>query len=214
MNRRKSTVHDLAALRLHPDGSRVPSASLNTKSKPKGRIAVDRKNNWIAYDAGGSASVKTKRRKKTKAEDGKSASKAQKKAPNIPAELSPDESDHQSAWSPSDDDISGDEAQGNMNTKSKKRKRFNHTFDFLSNPKLSNGKNMEFPPIYADDFRSVPLPSSVWHIFEAFVPTRNANLLRFSHHRIYLNLFITTLVHFTQTKAHCLTPLPKLGENG
>ncbi|EGO02131.1 hypothetical protein SERLA73DRAFT_71269 [Serpula lacrymans var. lacrymans S7.3] len=51
--RRKSTVHDLASLRLHPDGSRVQQSSSNTRIRTAKYTTQDNRGNWIARDAGG-----------------------------------------------------------------------------------------------------------------------------------------------------------------
>lgn len=59
--RRKSTTHDLATLRLHPDGSRVQQSSGNARRRTAGSTVVDSRGNWIAKDAGGKSSVKTRR---------------------------------------------------------------------------------------------------------------------------------------------------------
>ena len=59
--RRKSTAHDLATLRLHPDGSRVQQSSVNARHRTAGSTVVDPRGNWIAKDAGGKSSVKTRR---------------------------------------------------------------------------------------------------------------------------------------------------------
>jgi hypothetical protein len=57
MTRRRNTVHDLAALRLHPDGSRVHTIERQSKC-----VAKDPRGNLIALDAGGSGTVKKRRR--------------------------------------------------------------------------------------------------------------------------------------------------------
>ncbi|OCH94504.1 hypothetical protein OBBRIDRAFT_823441 [Obba rivulosa] len=56
--KRRSTVHDLAALRLHPDGSRVQNADTNVQLRKGKAAARDARGNWIARDAGGSGKVK------------------------------------------------------------------------------------------------------------------------------------------------------------
>jgi len=66
--RRQSTTHDLAALRLHPDGSRVQQSSVNAKQRTAKCTVVDARGNWIAQDAGGRSSVK-KRKSISKAMD-------------------------------------------------------------------------------------------------------------------------------------------------
>ncbi|KAG6373747.1 hypothetical protein JVT61DRAFT_5889 [Boletus reticuloceps] len=59
--RRKSTTHDLATLRLHPDGSRVQQSSVNARRRTARSTVIDARGNWIANDAGGKTSVKTRR---------------------------------------------------------------------------------------------------------------------------------------------------------
>jgi hypothetical protein len=65
--RRYNTVHDLAALRLHPDGSRVAAnpASVNAKTLLYARslrhAGPDAHGNWIARDAAGLRGVKRRR---------------------------------------------------------------------------------------------------------------------------------------------------------
>jgi hypothetical protein len=72
MSRRRSTIHDAAALRLHPSGVRVPTVSSDVRN-PKSSVVTaknkkpslaqrDVRGNWIAMDAGGDGRV-TKRRK-------------------------------------------------------------------------------------------------------------------------------------------------------
>ncbi|CCM05539.1 uncharacterized protein FIBRA_07765 [Fibroporia radiculosa] len=60
-SRRYNTVHDHAALRLHPDGTRVKNADVNQISR-RGKYSVrDVRGNWIAQDAGGLGRVKLRR---------------------------------------------------------------------------------------------------------------------------------------------------------
>lgn len=56
--RRKSTTHDLATLRLHPDGSRVQQSSINRQPRRAQQTVPDIRGNWIAQDAGGRANVR------------------------------------------------------------------------------------------------------------------------------------------------------------
>ena len=77
--RRRSTVHDLASLRIHPDGSRVQNiasanitvdteeglnhhqrTTVNLTSRTRTTAVRDTRGNWIARDAGGCATVKQK----------------------------------------------------------------------------------------------------------------------------------------------------------
>ncbi|KAI0638633.1 hypothetical protein C8Q77DRAFT_1070779 [Trametes polyzona] len=59
--RRRSTVHDLAALRLHRDGTRVLNSDTNRSSRRAKYAVHDSRGNWIARDAGGLANVKQRR---------------------------------------------------------------------------------------------------------------------------------------------------------
>lgn len=69
MSRRRSTIHDAAALRLHPSGVRVNDGTQNSarsvvtvKTKTPTLSRRLSRGNWIATDAGGDGKV-TKRRK-------------------------------------------------------------------------------------------------------------------------------------------------------
>lgn len=73
--RRRTTVYDLADLRLHPDGSRVQQSSesnLRAGARHSASTVQDSRGNWVASDAGGSARV-VKRKKvstrKTRSQD-------------------------------------------------------------------------------------------------------------------------------------------------
>jgi hypothetical protein len=75
MARRRNTVHDLSALQLHPDGSRVHITDRQSRY-----LARDARGNRIAVDAGGSGTVK--KRKRAKSED-----KAEEQQEEIDIEL-------------------------------------------------------------------------------------------------------------------------------
>lgn len=66
--RRLSTVHDLATLRLHPDGTRVQNSDKNLRIRASKYAARDSKGNWFARDAGGTGEVK-QRLSKSRAKD-------------------------------------------------------------------------------------------------------------------------------------------------
>ncbi|PSR78319.1 hypothetical protein PHLCEN_2v7441 [Hermanssonia centrifuga] len=59
--KRRSTVHDLASLRLHPDGTRVANTERNTRPRQAKNATKDSRGNWIARDAGGLGQVKQRR---------------------------------------------------------------------------------------------------------------------------------------------------------
>lgn len=67
--RRKSTTHDLATLRLHPDGSRVQQSSINRRKRTAPSTVPDTRGNWIARDAGGNAAVRKTRSASAKVDD-------------------------------------------------------------------------------------------------------------------------------------------------
>ncbi len=59
--KRRSTVHDLASLRLHPDGTRVANSEQNNRPRHAKYVVKDSRGNWIARDAGGLGQVKQRR---------------------------------------------------------------------------------------------------------------------------------------------------------
>ncbi|KAG1833285.1 hypothetical protein F4604DRAFT_881980 [Suillus subluteus] len=67
--RRKSTTHDLATLRLHPDGSRVQQSSINRRTRTAPSTVPDTRGNWIARDAGGKAAVRKTKNARAKVDD-------------------------------------------------------------------------------------------------------------------------------------------------
>lgn len=79
MFRRRSTIYDAAALRLHPNGVRVndfvqtpllSKATVTTKTPARVHERKDSKGNWIATDAGGDGRVAKRRKvKKSHSQD-------------------------------------------------------------------------------------------------------------------------------------------------
>ena len=55
--RRRTTVHDLAALRVHRDGTRVANSDSNSSSRRAKYTTRDARGNWVAKDAGGLGTV-------------------------------------------------------------------------------------------------------------------------------------------------------------
>ncbi|KAL5487521.1 hypothetical protein ACEPAI_5629 [Sanghuangporus weigelae] len=137
--RRRSTVHDLATLRLHPDGSRVQSGKASESkirvsrrsSQARRRacnIGRDVHGNRIALDAGGTSRIKERRSAVTSSfedTEGEDSGKAEIKA-------------HQET-----DTIAGRSSEGGENAgasdgaetvkgqRAKKRKKFYEDFSFL-----------------------------------------------------------------------------------
>ncbi|KAF8841569.1 hypothetical protein BDN67DRAFT_901130 [Paxillus ammoniavirescens] len=134
--RRKSTTHDLATLRLHPDGSRVQQSSRNTRHRTAGSTVVDSRGNWIARDAGGQSSVK-KRNVSIPSDDGEgehirlssdeeSGKRAQSKGKGkLPARDS----------EPLNEDSEPEPEQ--LNARTKRRLSFTRDYSFLDPPPAS-----------------------------------------------------------------------------
>ncbi|KIJ69820.1 hypothetical protein HYDPIDRAFT_104450 [Hydnomerulius pinastri MD-312] len=128
--RRKSTTHDLATLRLHPDGSRVQQSSVNARHRTAGSTIVDSRGNWIARDAGGQNSVKKRRSVSVLTDDGEGEV----------IELSSDEEDRKRARSKGKGKQRAGEdrpleevspAQDQLNTRTKRRLSFVRDLSFL-----------------------------------------------------------------------------------
>lgn len=67
---RLSTVYDYSSLRIHPDGSRVNQSSHNLRPRIAKVAVQDSRGNWIARDAGGSATVKRYRNVRDETSEG------------------------------------------------------------------------------------------------------------------------------------------------
>ena len=129
--RRRTTVHDLASLRIHPDGSRVQSSRIrsdelnssapnkNLRPRRAHYVGRDAKGNWVAADAGVKLSVK--------------AFKAGTKRKGIA-----DSSDEEIRM-----DLDQDEKQdvkgGVKDARAKKRKMFYEDYSFLENTSTQAG---------------------------------------------------------------------------
>lgn len=93
--RRLSTVHDLASLRLHPDGTRVQNNDKNLRIRASKYAARDSKGNWYARDAGGTGEVKQRfaksRREDAEEEESSAAEEANSKGKQRAGSESEDE---------------------------------------------------------------------------------------------------------------------------
>lgn len=142
--RRKSTTHDLATLRLHPDGSRVQQSSVNSRHRTAASTFVDSRGNWIARDAGGQSSVKKRRSVSVVTDEGESEQ----------IKLSSDEEDGGRAprkgkgKERTRDDQALDEGSApedeRLNTRTKRRLSFIRDFSFLDPPP-------QYPPFTEQD---------------------------------------------------------------
>ncbi|KAI5121189.1 hypothetical protein M0805_005990 [Coniferiporia weirii] len=152
--RRRSTVHDLASLRLHPDGSRVQISVRNDGTGRSGDsvgaravtarlaryITRDAQGNLIARDAGGLGLVKQRKNAKgAKAAEGKGKGKevAAEDEENFDQDINAGESSRQRQDSATtevdEEDDKSDESRedGVKDTRAKKRRKFYHDFSFL-----------------------------------------------------------------------------------
>ena len=97
--RRLSTVHDLASLRLHPDGTRVQNNDKNLRIRASKYAARDSKGNWYARDAGGTGQVKQRfaksRREDAEEEESSAAEEANSKGKQRAGSESEDERNHE-----------------------------------------------------------------------------------------------------------------------
>ncbi|KAH9942599.1 hypothetical protein B0H21DRAFT_780007 [Amylocystis lapponica] len=111
-SRRRTTVHDLAALRLHPDGSRVPNSQNNLQG------------NWIAQDAGGLGTVKKRR----------SAHKDQDIEEGESFDLAGGDDEIGESSQRRHDEVVDEALEGN--TRGRKRRRFHDDLGFLEAPQI------------------------------------------------------------------------------
>lgn len=169
--KRISTVHDLASLRLHPDGTRVNNSANNVRPRKAKYVAKDTRGNWIAEDAGGLGRVKTRRMKKTEVavesidDDGLEPSSSKGKA---------------TAEDQREGEVEGqDEGEPSFrNRRTKQRKTFQDDFAFLDSPDPSTQLRLS----QESSARSQPSSVSSGTTFNRMYLT--------SMHRIYLNAYI------------------------
>ena len=160
-SKRRSTVHDFATLRLHPDGSRVALSQTNNKSRTSNYTTQDHRGNWIARDAGGLGRVKTRRAAaKTREEGEDQLDEDEENAQGAgPSTLSSDKGKGRAL----DDDE--DEERVLKDSRAKKRKLFHEDIGVhasgsshdvgRSQPTVSTHKNTPSQPT------SIPKPTSV-----------------------------------------------------
>lgn len=160
--RRRTTVHDLAALRLHRDGTRVLNSDTNRSSRRAKYATHDSRGNWIAQDAGGLANVKQRRSAhQPENDDGPSEPEENEDAPDG---TQPSPSSSKGKGRPREDEDAEDEP--GRKPRARKRRRFDEDLGYLasvSTPALASSADIENP-----DFRvgeqepeARPVPSSV-----------------------------------------------------
>ncbi len=167
--RRRTTVHDLAALRVHRDGSRVANSDTNSSSRRAKYTIRDARGNWVAKDAGGLGTVRLRptasQPEGEQDEDGRGS-----EPPEADEELLEEEAGRAS---PEVDKgkkrvrESGDEKVGvAVNTRAQKRRRFDEDFNYL-NPGASSvpvpAPSSEDPHSQPaeEDSGTFPVPSAV-----------------------------------------------------
>ncbi|KAJ8082211.1 hypothetical protein PM082_008058 [Marasmius tenuissimus] len=134
---RKSTVYDLTSLRLHPDGTRVLRTESNQRLRASKYSVQDSRGNWIATDAGGSGHVT---RYRTLREGGR-----ERADEDFEDELKSRTTDEEGLLL--------------KDYRAKKRRKFQHDFDFISSspiPQLGSS----FPKPNGTEDTGLPLPSS------------------------------------------------------
>lgn len=149
---RRTTIHDLAALRVHPDGTRVlPPTATSTKPRKAHRAVKDVRGNWIASDAGGTEGVKRSKRKVTDRDTGEGEV----------FELPGAEQDSEGEGVGTTERKKGKKRDIGLNfspkdARTRKRKRFEHDLGFLEPTPLPSVNT-----IPAHLVASLPTPSSV-----------------------------------------------------
>ncbi|KAI0832876.1 hypothetical protein BC628DRAFT_1309391 [Trametes gibbosa] len=131
--RRRSTVHDLAALRLHRDGTRVLNSDTNLSSRRAKYAAKDSRGNWIARDAGGLANIKQRRSASRPAERGEILESGEDEGPAEDAPSSPrmDKGKGRAR----EDSVSEEETE--LIPHARKRRRFDEDFNYLTSASAS-----------------------------------------------------------------------------
>ena len=131
--RRRTTVHDLAALRVHRDGTRVANSDSNSSSRRAKYTTRDARGNWVAKDAGGLGTVKL-RRAASEPEGEQDDDGGESEQEVVDEGLVEEEG----AYPKVDKGKgrareSGDEEEGiAVNSRAQKRKRFDEDFSYLS----------------------------------------------------------------------------------
>ena len=160
--RRRTTVHDLAALRVHPDGTRVQNSDSNRSARRAKYAVRDVRGNWIAHDAGGLGTVKQRR----------SASQPDDDAEDVPEREEADEGPEEAAAARrrekgkgrAQDSSEEEEIEVPLDSRTVKRRRFNEDMSFLTprdSPVYATPAPDEHPFSEAHELNAMPVPSAV-----------------------------------------------------
>lgn len=160
--RRRSTVHDLAALRLHRDGTRVLNSDTNRSSRRAKYAVHDSRGNWVAQDAGGLANVK-QRRAASRPDDEAGAPEPEEDVDVLDETQHSPSSSKGKSRAREDEDPEGEHG---INPRARKRRRFDEDLSYLtsaSTPALASPVDIEKPDVRGEEQEpgALPVPSSV-----------------------------------------------------
>lgn len=164
--RRRTTVHDLAALRVHRDGTRVANSDSNSSSRRAKYTTRDARGNWIAKDAGGLGTVKSRRA--ASQPEGEEDDNGGESEPQVDEGLVEEEGASLKAdKGKGHAREGGDDEEGiAVNARAQKRRRFEEDFSYLSPrapPALvpaTSGEDRHLHPA-EEDAGTFPVPSTV-----------------------------------------------------
>ncbi|KAL6307048.1 hypothetical protein BKA93DRAFT_747802 [Sparassis latifolia] len=173
MSRRLSTIHDLAALRLHPDCTRVVNETVPNLSLRQARYtAYDVRGNWFARDAGGRIGVRKTRTR------GKGKGKAREGEEDEDGEVF---------------DLTGVNGEGDSlvdegktdeeDPRARKRRRFAEDLSFLDSPRSSSVAGSlppSVPEVVLGESHDVPPTHAALSSFSFSTPS--SDLLKCIHH--------------------------------
>ncbi|KAI1795002.1 hypothetical protein LXA43DRAFT_1080308 [Ganoderma leucocontextum] len=171
--RRRTTVHDLAALRVHRDGSRVANSDTNSSSRRAKYTVRDARGNWVAKDAGGLGTVKLRpTASQPEGEQDEDGGGSELEVDEELMEEEEEEEEEEDRASPKVDKGKGrareseDEEEGiAVNTRAQKRRRFEEDFSYLipSAPALippQSGEDPQHSHPAEEDSGTFPVPSA------------------------------------------------------
>ncbi|KAI0371458.1 hypothetical protein BV20DRAFT_965196 [Pilatotrama ljubarskyi] len=156
--RRRSTVHDLAALRLHRDGTRVLNADTNRSSRRAKYAVRDSRGNWIAQDAGGLGNVKQRRASSRPADDGDVSAPEEDKEVAEGPQASPKNDKGKGRAR----DEEGSDLDDAANPRARKRRRFDEDLSYLTAAASAVPLDQDGPNLRGEDQvpGELPVPSS------------------------------------------------------
>jgi len=168
--RRLNTVHDLASLRLHPDGTRIQNNNKNLRIRGAKYAARDSKGNWFARDAGGIGRVK-QRWAKARDEDAKEDSSTGTDEDENPL---PTAAKGKGKGKPRASEADVEEPP--KDERARKRRRFHEDESFIA-PTPSGGPSAQGSPKASSSRLSESEPLADWAL-----PTPSAETLKCMHY--------------------------------